>query len=357
MRTAAFILACAFLLTSCKKKGPDTQVGETAPGQVSKPAASAAAQGNASDLIASVDGKKLTRGQVQEELNLRMMAMASEMPAEQAAEMRSRMFDYIVDQFIMRTILLAEADRLKVTVSDEEQADALARIGKQLPPGKTVEQVMKESPVGEERMREELVTGLRVEKLVAMEMSNRVAVTEAEIASVRESEKDRLAVPETVHARHILLTVSPEDDDAARQAKKDKLEGLRKEIEGGADFAEVAGRNSDCPSKARGGDLGTFRRGQMVKEFEAAAFGQEPNVVGPVIETKFGYHIVQVLEKNKARGLTDAEVSAVLRDRKRNQEIRKYFQELREKATVDFGPTYNPPGRMAPVGGVGQAMP
>jgi peptidyl-prolyl cis-trans isomerase C len=308
-------------------------------------------------MIVSVYGKDLTRGQVQEELKLRMMAMAGEMPAEQAAEVRSRMFDYIVDQFIMRTILLAEADRMKLTVSDEEQADALARIAKQLPPGKTVEQVMKESPVGEERMREELVTGLRVEKLVAMEMSNRVAVTEAEIASVRESEKNRLTVPDTVHARHILLAVSTNDDSTARQAKKDKIEGLRREIEDGADFAEVAGKNSDCPSKARGGDLGTFRRGQMVKEFEEAAFGQEPNVIGPVIETKFGYHIVQVIEKNKARDLTDAEVSAILRDRKRNQEVRKYFQELREKASVDFGPNYNPPRRMAPAAGVGPDMP
>ena len=82
----------------------------------------------------------------------------------------------------------------------------------------------------------------------------------------------------------------------SRRRKKTKAEELRKQLVAGADFAELAKKNSDCPSKESGGDLGTFTRGQMVKPFEDAAFSQEKNAIGPVVETDFGFHIIQVLE-------------------------------------------------------------
>jgi peptidyl-prolyl cis-trans isomerase C len=86
-------------------------------------------------------------------------------------------------------------------------------------------------------------------------------------------------------ARHILV-----DTEALCQQ-------LKSEIEAGADFAEVAKRTSTCPSRMRGGDLGAFRTGQMVKEFDAAVFSGELNkVLGPV-KTQFGYHLIEVTNR------------------------------------------------------------
>lgn len=72
---------------------------------------------------------------------------------------------------------------------------------------------------------------------------------------------------------------------------------LKSEIDEGASFEELAKKYSKCPSGKNGGDLGYFRRGQMVKEFENAAFDTEINKVSDPIKTQFGYHLIKVYDK------------------------------------------------------------
>ena len=87
------------------------------------------------------------------------------------------------------------------------------------------------------------------------------------------------------NARHILVHT------------EEKCLELKAEIEAGADFGEVAKLNSTCPSRMRGGDLGTFAQGQMVKEFDEVVFSGEINkVLGPV-KTDFGYHLLEVTKR------------------------------------------------------------
>jgi peptidyl-prolyl cis-trans isomerase C len=121
--------------------------------------------------------------------------------------------------------------------------------------------------------------------------------------------------------------------------KKAKAEGLRKQLLAGADFAETAKNNSDCPSKNTGGDLGTFPRGDMVKPFEEAAFTQEKNAIGPVVETDFGYHIIQVLERiaPKTMGLDETmktRISSYLQQQKQQENFETLLKKLKAKANI-----------------------
>ena len=134
-----------------------------------------------------------------------------------------------------------------------------------------------------------------------MESGKKTKPTEKEISKFYADNKDKFTTPESVHVRHILVTIDAKDDEKTKAEKKAKIENLRKQIVDGADFAEIAKNNSDCPSKENGGDLGEIKKGQTVKPFEDAAFSQEINAIGPVVTTEFGHHIIQVLGHNPAK--------------------------------------------------------
>lgn len=126
---------------------------------------------------------------------------------------------------------------------------------------------------------------------------NRVQVPEQELKQFYEKNTERFSRPEQVRARHILLKVEgKKEEDVKKQAEE-----LVKQLRAGADFAALAKEYSDDPgSKERGGDLGPFGRGRMVPEFDKAAFTQPVNQIGDPVKTQFGYHIIQVTEKQPA---------------------------------------------------------
>lgn len=98
-----------------------------------------------------------------------------------------------------------------------------------------------------------------------------------------------------VRASHILLMYAGSERSTAARSKEEALSGIQSikgQLDSGGDFAALAQQNSDCPSKAQGGDLGPFGRGQMVGAFEDTAFSLPVGGTSDVIETPFGYHII-----------------------------------------------------------------
>jgi peptidyl-prolyl cis-trans isomerase C len=254
---------------------------------------------------------------------------------------KSRIRKQMIDDFVIRTLLTNELNRRKITATDQEVGEAVDRLKNSLPQNMTLDELMKKNQVNREQMNEEIRFGIRINKLVLASMDGKNKPTEKEISAFYQKNRDQLKVPESVHVRHILVAKKPEDDNKARVEKKEKAENLRKQILGGSDFADTARTQSDCPSKQNGGDLGTFVRGQMVKPFEDAAFSQKKDEVGPVVETDFGYHIIQVLEKNSSRTMkldedTKGKISAVLMQQKQQKAFDARLKNLREKARVVY---------------------
>ena len=99
----------------------------------------------------------------------------------------------------------------------------------------------------------------------------------------------------SIRASHILLMYAgsaESDSDRSRDQALGEIKDLRLQLDEGADFADLALKASDCPSKEDGGDLGYFHRGDMVPEFDQAAFDLVPGSISDVVETAFGFHLI-----------------------------------------------------------------
>jgi peptidyl-prolyl cis-trans isomerase D len=141
----------------------------------------------------------------------------------------------------------------------------------------------------------------------------KVTLSEDEIRDYYESNLDEFDIPKTVEARHILIkadqNVKAEQDESARK-KAEEIFKLAKE---GQDFAELARKYSEGPTKAKGGYLGTFRREEMVKPFSDRAFSMNAGDISEPVRTNFGWHIIKVEKVNPEKTLTLDEAEADIR--------------------------------------------
>lgn len=161
-------------------------------------------------------------------------------------------------------------------------------------------------------------------QMAMAEVLKEVTVSEEETKGYYQANESRFSKGETVRARHILV--------AEEEKCQEILEAI---VSGKTEFEEAAKEYSTCPSGAKGGDLGEFGRGQMVAEFDRAAFEAEiGHVVGPV-KTQFGYHLIRVEEKKEASVVPFEEVEGQIRtsllQQKQNQAYVQKAQELRKK--------------------------
>lgn len=143
--------------------------------------------------------------------------------------------------------------------------------------------------------------------------------TEQELKEYYNNNKDKFNVSDQVRARHILV----EDEK--------NLDKIKNEINNGLDFSQAAKKYSACPSKERGGDLGTFDKGKMVPEFEKAAFALKVGEISDWVKTAFGYHLIIVDEKLPAskRSFDEAK-SDILKSVIEEKQVRIYDDKLKE---------------------------
>ena len=297
--------------------------------------------------VVTVNGKAMEQAELEKQINRILNSVKGKIPDDQTDKFKANIQGRIIDNFINRTIIKAECDKLKIKVTKKELDDKLNEYMKRLPKDMDLDAALKQAGLERKELNDDIRFNIQFEKLVALKTKDQPAPTESEIKKYFETNSKQFNISAQVHARHILIKTDSKDNETVKKEKKDKIEKLREELIKGADFAELAKENSDCPSgKARGGDLGTFPRGRMVKAFEDAAFSQKVNEIGPVIETKFGFHIIQVTEIIEAKTKTlkesrDSIIKAINQEQKQ-QITRDLITKLKENAKIDYADAYKP---------------
>jgi peptidyl-prolyl cis-trans isomerase C len=268
------------------------------------------------------------------ELQMRRQSRGQPVSETQLNDMKAN----ILEGMINEEVLYQHAEEQGVAVSDSEVDERIEQYRSQYGEDGFAD-ALSRAGMTEEELRREIRRSLTIQQLLEEEVTGDIEVTESEQREFYDENTNMFAQPESVTASHILISTQEAESEEARQEALERAEELKTQLEEGADFAELAREHSEGPSASRGGSLGQFSRGQMVPPFEEAAFALEPGEISDVVETRFGYHIIKVDEKNDG-GTTPYEevkgqIGQYLEQQRQQEAVQSYIDELKADADIE----------------------
>ena len=284
---------------------------------------------------AIVNGVEISGDAVQFELDrLVRFYMSHGMTMDEVKQNLPKLEEKALDQAIGAKLLLDRAQELDIPLMAADIDAEVSKVVTQVEGPENYKKALDAQGITEVQFRKELEKGAKVNKLVEQACAGIADPTEDEVAKFYEAHKAEFVVPHQVLCQHILVKGS---DDAAL----DKIKAIRERIvSGGADFAEEAKKNSDCPSGQEGGSLGWFGRGMMVPEFDKVAFEMKKGEVSGVVSTQFGYHIIYKADEKGGgqQTLVDVhdQVKDLLRHEARGRAMDAFVAELRANAKIEY---------------------
>jgi len=297
---AGFSLVAALALAS---------VASVAMAQAEDPDEPAATTRQLVDAIAAVVGDEIIlESEVDEEFYVYQMRTGSTGLSEEAgAELRAGILREMVNEMLL--VAMAHRDTIKLEPGevDAEMSRRIDDLVQRHGSREALDAALADEGLTLAELRDlyedEIERRLLAERVVRREVHDRITVTWGEVEEYYNEHSDEVGeIPESYHLAGILVTPKV-TEDAKSQAIGRLTEALER-LEAGETFESLAAEYSDDPSGATGGDLGTFGRGAMVPEFEDAVFAMEPGEISGIIPTRFGFHVVELLDR------TDDEVRA-----------------------------------------------
>ena len=284
---------------------------------------------------AIVNGVEISGDAVQFELDrLVRFYMSHGMTMDEVKRNLPKLEEKALDQAIGAKLLLDRAQELDIPLMAADIDAEVSKVVTQVGGPENYKKALDAQGITEVQFRKELEKGAKVNKLVEQACAGVADPTEDEVAKFYEAHKAEFVVPHQVLCQHILVKGS---DDAAL----DKIKAIRERIvSDGADFAEEAKKNSDCPSGQEGGSLGWFGRGMMGPEFDKVAFEMKKGEVSGVVSTQFGYHIIYKADEKGGgqQTLVDVhdQVKDLLRHETRGRAMDAFVAELRANAKIEY---------------------
>jgi|HubBroStandDraft_6_1064221.scaffolds.fasta_scaffold11883_5 peptidyl-prolyl cis-trans isomerase SurA len=245
---------------------------------------------------------------------------------------------------IDQSLLVQRAKDMGISVEPEviKQLDQI-RIENKLPSMEALEQAVSGQGMNWEDFKNNIRTGLLTKKVISSEVGSHINVPKEEIQKYYDEHKAEFMRPEQVVLRSIEINTTGKDEAEVAELKK-KADTALKRIQDGEDFGEIAKRFSDGSTAKQGGYLGEYKRGELSKELEDTVFAMKKNGLTPVMETKQGFLIMQVLEHydegEQPLSKVENEIEGKLYNQHLEPALRDYLKTLREESYVVIKPGY-----------------
>lgn len=243
-----------------------------------------------------------------------------------------------LDALIDKELLWQEAVKRGVVISDATVQSQVALTRQAIGGAEVFARKLQDAGFDEAGFAEYTRRELAAQEVFA-DLTRVAEPDEKQVRAFFEAHRAEMNSPEQVQARHILIKVPQGADAATVEAARLRLEELRVQIAGGADFASVARRSSEDTSASAGGDLGYFTRGRMMLEFEAAAFALRPGQLSEPVRTPVGWHLIYLQNHQEAADVTEEQglesVRAYLARQQKAQVRRDVLAQLRSRNRIE----------------------
>lgn len=302
------------------------------------PSSVGAGNGNPqTDPVALVNGSGISREEYEREMNQvrnRMLRQGRQVSDSQLMEIKR----VVLDNIIGRELLYQESRKQGVLVKTSDTEARWLSMKDNYPSEVEFKNALTEMNLSEESLRTQLERSIALQQFIDGKIGLSITVVEKETKEFYNKNPAYFKKPETVHARHILIKVQPDDDASQKAAARKKIETIQRRLSAGEDFSTLARTFSEGPTGVKGGDLGFFGRGQMVKSFEDAAFALNPGEVSDLVRSSFGYHLINVIDKKPESiyPYDDVKESIYqnLRRQRVDKEVKHYVEKLKSRADV-----------------------
>jgi peptidyl-prolyl cis-trans isomerase C len=265
----------------------------------------ARAQADPKMVVATVNGRTITMGEVQTVLKARPLPV--ELPEAKKKEMVYQVVCMLIDGVLWEQYLQKHGPKIDQAEVNKRMAELHEAVKKA---NKTMEDYYKDTAQNESQVRAGIVSVLQWDQIA------RKKISDADVKRYYDENKDFFDGV-TVHASHIMLKVAANAPEAEKLAARDKLLAIRAHLVAGTlDFAEAARRYSQCSTAPEGGDLGMFPRKFVADETIArTAFALPVNGVSDVVQSEFGLHLIKVTERKAGEQPSDfTKIKDVVRD-------------------------------------------
>jgi peptidyl-prolyl cis-trans isomerase C len=252
---------------------------------------------------------------------------------------RERLKKDLLETLINRELLYQESQKKGYVVQPAELGSEFESIKARFADLQGFQQALMDMNITEADFKEQVKRGMSIQKLLEKEIYETLVVTDEESRSFYDNNPNFFQKQEQVRASHILVKVSEDADEEKKAAARQKIEEVQEKVKSGEDFARLARTYSEGPSSTQGGDLGYFDRRKMVKPFSDAAFRLQPGQVSPIVKTRFGYHIIKVVDRKPETKLAYDDIKPrlveSLKKKKMQDAIGSYINELKNSATIE----------------------
>ncbi|SPD75115.1 PpiC-type peptidyl-prolyl cis-trans isomerase [uncultured Desulfobacterium sp.] len=288
--------------------------------------------------VAVVNGSVITKDDFEKHMSAVQQQMASMGKSLNNDQLQSLKND-VLEEMIDRELLYQESKNNKVEIGESEVKEQLDMFKKQFPNEDEFKKELSRNHLSEDFIKSQIRQKLAIEQMIDKQIGDKITVSDEETKAYYNNNPQSFKKPEQVRASHILIKVDAKADEAQRAQARKKIEEIQQRIKKGEDFAALAKELSQCPSAAKGGDLGYFSRGQMTKPFEDAAFAMAPGEVSNIVETDFGFHLIKIADKKPESVMAYEDIKdrlgQYLKQIKIKDQVKVYVGQLKEKAKVE----------------------